>query len=887
MHIAGRKVDIEKVFPLMEFFDDSGVAVSLTGVITLGWEVTYPTLFSCDEDAYDALCSRFVSAVRVLPEWTVVHRQDTFFRESYHDPVEPLSYLAKANSANFEGREYIEHRSFIFISLGTRGQVDKPGRLSGLVRPFVKGAAVPGEDVFSRFLSHCESFRSVLSSGSGVRMRRLDRRDWLGEGLEPGIVQRYMMLGGKGPAMSDVALSRDSVSVFDRRACAFVIGDSDQLPPAYSTVSKVGALESASGSVYLSYGASLGCLLDCEHVLNQVLMVLPQEDVRHQIESEKKKMNSGIRETANRLNAEQIERFLDASHGQRLDIVNVHENIILWGRSDAEMMELFGKVQTAFSQMDIRPVYCNYSMPSLYYFCIPGNASEAGSEEFMRMELLSAAGMMPMETFDRGQERGLLTLCDRQRFAPLRVDTQRIAYDKGLIDSYNAFVIGPTGSGKSFLMNHYARSCYDAGEYVFIVDKGHSYEGLCRIIAEESKGVDGKYLTWDMDKGKISFSLFDGIEYWLDSSGRLRQDEPGVGAALSFFQTVWSPKEGWTSDNLPILRVILTGFISTWLSSHPGKTPVFDDFFSYLGGDIKKRIKFRPAARVKDGDGEWRPTTEKEKDAETEKDGFMVGGTPVTVKEFNIDACLRAFMPYSSDGDYGFLLNDPAPPDLFSTRFTVCEVNKLSEIADETFYSVCILLIMNTFDRRMQSDRKTFKTLIIEEAWKAIANQTMAPYLMGLWKTCRKYNAAAVVVTQQLSDITSAAAATVIQDTILVNSPVKMILKPDGNLEELDTMVSVLGLSSVARNLVFSMNQVQNPFSPKSKEVCILLGTSHVGVYSTEVSAKEALVYESQTDRKAPLLDLAVSEGSLRRAADILSAKKTQKKGEEESPLFE
>jgi type IV secretory pathway VirB4 component len=58
----------------------------------------------------------------------------------------------------------------------------------------------------------------------------------------------------------------------------------------------------------------------------------------------------------------------------------------------------------------------------------------------------------------------------------------------GCVTNYNAFIMGPSGSGKSFFTNTLVRNLYDAGETVFIIDIGDSYEGLCSVINDQSGG---------------------------------------------------------------------------------------------------------------------------------------------------------------------------------------------------------------------------------------------------------------------------------------------------------------------------------------------------------------------------------------------------------------
>ena len=91
------------------------------------------------------------------------------------------------------------------------------------------------------------------------------------------------------------------------------------------------------------------------------------------------------------------------------------------------------------------------------------------------------------------------------------------------------------------------------------------------------------------------------------------------------------------------------------------------------------------------------------------------------------------------------------------------------------------------------------KVMVIEEAWKAIANETMSGYLAGLWKTARKFQTSAVVVTQQVSDIMSSQ---VIRDTILQNSSVRILLDQSNNrnsfsqLQELLDSLTIREISS-------------------------------------------------------------------------------------------
>jgi conjugation system TraG family ATPase len=454
------------------------------------------------------------------------------------------------------------------------------------------------------------------------------------------------------------------------------------------------------------------------------------------------------------------------------------------------------------------------------------------------------------ETFERPMEGGLFRICDRLRNVPIDIDVQRLARDRGHIDNYNAFLLGPSGSGKSFFMNSYLRNCYDAGEHIFLIDVGDSYEGLCEIIREISGGKDGMYHSWDPEH-PFSFSPFRDIRKWLDESGHLRQDDSGVTFFISFLTTAWAPERGWTTDAMSVLTKIVSDFVE-WAIRWEQEVPIiFNDFFNFVSQEVAPRIVPK--------------TNNRGAVTSMPKNPYLVGGSPVTPADFDVHRFLRAIDPYSSMGTFSFLLNDPNPKDLFESRFTVFEVDRLSQVSDKVFYSLCILCILHAFDTKMRSS-DAFKLMVIEEAWKAIANETMAPYLRGLWKTARKFQTSAMVVTQQISDIMSSE---VISDAILKNSDVKFILEKNGTAEDADAISTLLGLPQTDRDLILSMNRSLNP-AYRYREVYIRWN-DRSGVYATEVSPEEALAFESDKVRKKPLYDLARQLGSIRDAIDAIT----------------
>jgi conjugation system TraG family ATPase len=568
--------------------------------------------------------------------------------------------------------------------------------------------------------------------------------------------------------------------------------------------------------------------MECEHIVNTSIFTINQSESMREVDSRRRRMTSMSKNAENKVGAEELDTFIEQSHKEQLTTVKTNTNILVWGRADQEQ-ELRGRVSSALSGMGITCVQATYDTPILWYSSIPGAAGEISADNLRKGELKESLCLGIGETYEQDLKGGVMKMCDRFRNIPVRIDLQAAAYQAGLIDNYNAFILGGSGTGKSFFTNFFVRSCYDAGQTVFIIDVGDSYQGLCSVINEESGGKDGIYYTWDRNS-PITFDAFIGIEQWLDEDDRLQQESDGLNFLLSFLQTLWSPRGGWNADSGNILKQIIRDFALSRRGN--SERPIFNDLRSFIISDIAPKIH--------------------------SKQGYTCDDVNVTSSRFDIDGLILAMGDYSKDGAFGFLLNDRNPRDLFSSRFTVFEVDKLSGINDSKFYSLCILCIMNSFNAKMRNT-PGMKVMVIEEAWKAIANETMSGYLAGLWKTARKFQTSAVVVTQQISDIMSSS---VVRDTILQNSSVRILLDQSNNRNSFSQLQELLGLTDHQKDIILSMNRSRRR-GLQYREVFIALGDKKYGVYATEVSPQEAIAYESNKEKKRPFLELSSQVGAI------------------------
>lgn len=818
MEIKSKSVSFDKYLPILTIQD--GVVVSKRGELTVGWEVSLPPLCAMTEDGYEDLLEALSSAVRALGPSYIVHRQDIYLKDSYK--AQRLEgFLSGSYERHFSDREHLVHRQYLYLTLALK---DAPNRSISSSGAF--GISIPKGEFLAKdlatLLSKASEFASVMSSRGGYTLSRLDDTQLAA------IVFDHSRIYSRDNIYSDIERGTDRVKCGPRTLWAYSISESRSLPTILSPSQRADSLSSSSSEIHLSTSAAIGPLLECEHMVNTYIFTLNQGDTMREMGGRKRRMTSMGQNPENRIAADELEEFADQAHKESLTCVKAHTNILVWGDEHQEQ-ELRSRISSALSGMNILCVQNTSDTHVLWYSAYPGAAGEISGDNLMTRELKNFLCLGINETYDEGIPGGAMKMCDRFRNIPIRIDIQEAAYKAGLIDNYNAFILGGSGTGKSFFTNYFVRSCYDAGETVFIIDVGDSYEGLCSVIREESNGKDGIYHTWDKDN-PITFDAFLGIGDWVDDAGRLQQDSDGVNFLLSFLQTLWTPKGGWNADSANILKQMVRDFVLS-RRAIPEK-PIFNDLRQYVITEVAPQVH--------------------------SASGYICDSVQVTKERFDIDGLILAMGDYAEGGAFGFLLNDRNPRDLFSSRFTVFEVDKLSGINDSKFYSLCILCIMNSFNAKMRST-PGMKVMVIEEAWKAIANETMSGYLAGLWKTARKFQTSAVVVTQQVSDIMSSQ---VIRDTILQNSSVRILLDQSNNRNSFSQLQELLGLTDHQRDIILSMNRLHRD-GLKYREVFIALGDKKYGVYATEVSPEEAVCYESNKERKKPFLELSQRLGSI------------------------
>ena len=803
---------LESKFPLLRV--ENNCIISKFADITAAYRVTLPELFTLTGEEYEALHGAWLKALKVLPDYTVVHKQDFFIEERYAAPEDgsERSFLARSYERHFNERPYLRHSCYLYVTKTTPERMRQTSASSVLCRGFIVPREMRDTDAVTRFLEAAEQMERILNDSGLVRVERLTEDEIVGTADDAGLLARYFALSDeRRPVVNeDIRLDPGVMRIGDKYLSMHTLSDLDMLPQSVATDFRYERLSTDRSDCRLSFAAPVGLLLSCNHVYNQVIFLDDHDETLKRLEATARNMNSlAAYSRSNAINREWIEMYLNEAHSQGLRSVRCHCNVMAWAESEAELKRIRNDVGSQLALMGCTPHHNTVDVPVLFWAAIPGNEADFPAEESFYTFLDQALCLFNEETNYRSSLSPFgIKMSDRLSGIPIHLDISDLPMKRGTITNRNKFILGPSGSGKSYLTNHLVRQYWEQGSHILLVDTGNSYQGLCSLIHAKTKGRDGVYFTYT-EEAPIAFNPFyveDGV-YDVEKRESLK----------TLLLTLWKRE---SEEPTRSEEVALSSAVNLYLSklrADRSIVPSFDTFYEFVETDYRRLLEQK---RVRE-------------------------------KDFDLANFLNVLEPYYKGGEYDYLLNSDKQLDLLDKRFIVFELDNIS--SNRTLLPVVTLIIMETFISKMRRLKGVRKVILIEECWKALTSANMSAYIRYLYKTVRKYFGEAVVVTQEVDDIISSP---IVKESIINNADCKILLDQRKYLSKFDGIQRLLGLTDKERAQILSINLSNDP-KRRYKEVWIGLGGVQSAVYATETSVEEYLCYTTEESEKMQVMELA------------------------------
>jgi conjugation system TraG family ATPase len=741
--------------------------IGLNGECSVVIQMVNPVIrYSAYPAGYEEFHHLLINVVKILGDGYLLQKQDIISRSPYKGP--PASeYLQKQYNAHFDGRECLQVTTYLTIT-----------------RQVKKGAFyVYNARILRDFRQAVGKVLDVLPSANTLNAGQLNQL--VLQLLSMDFGRSNIVLDNLAPSETEIRMGEKSV-----RSISLVNIDSIDLPPDVSTHIELNDKESMRGFPvdFLSF---LFKVPGVDVIVYNQVIEIPNQVVTLRKLEQKKKRHAGIPDPANQLCVEDIDLLLNDVARESQLLVNCHFNILV-AASVAAIQKAVNFIESSLFQLGIIPSKNAYNQLELFRTVLPGNGVELKEYDWFLTTCDAAVCFFFKESLPKDEPSDFLIRFNDRQGIPVAIDPSDLPMRTGRINSRNRFILGPSGSGKSFLTCSLIENYMLYNMDMVIVDTGHSYSGLCKYY-------QGKYITYT-DKKPITMNPFQitEAEYNIEKKDFL----------CTLIAVDWKGAEGTFS---PVERDVVANVISAY----------YGNFFA-TGGKLNFNTFYEFAL---------------EKIPEIKKEEKI---------PFDFDEFRYVLKKFYKGGEFAAILNNETDKSLFTERFIVFEIDSIKE--HKILFPLVTLIIMDVFIQKMRyrSDRR--KTLIIEEAWKAIASPLMAGYILYLYKTVRKFWGEAIVVTQELGDIIGNA---VVKDSIINNSDTIFLLDQTKFKDNYDQIAALLSINETERRKIFTINQLDNTENRgRFKEVYIRRGA--VGeVYGVEVSLHQYLCYTTEKPEKS------------------------------------
>lgn len=788
---------LEEILPIYKIENDC--ILSKQADITLAFEVHLPEIFTLSTDDFEVIHQAWVKAIKILPVHTVVHKQDWYVEDRFEaELAKPdQTFLSRSSNRHFNERPYLDHVCYLFLTKKPNGRKPSNSLASSLLKPSFVPVESIDPKIVEAFLEKAGQFAKILEDSGYIQLRRMNSDELASSEENTGLLERYCYLLHKSerPVIRDIQIA-EQIKVGDLYCQLFSMADVEDLPSLCGPRISYDKYSTDRTKFSVNFAAPLGQLLNCNHIYNQFIVVDDAQATMKKMESKRLRLQSlSAYSRENSISRDATNSFLNEAIAHGRLPVKAHFNILTWTNDKEEAKNVKNKVSAALAQLDARAKQETAGAAQLFWASMPGNAADIPNNELFDIFAEQATCFLTVETNYRSSTSPVgIRLAERINGLPIHVDISDEPVTKGICTNRSKFILGPSGSGKSFFTNLLLRSYVEQGSHAVVVDVGHSYRGLCELL-------NGYYFTYS-EKDPIKFNPFVLGDEALDTEKKE--------SIKTLLLALWKKDdESFSRSEYVSLSNALQAYFD-YLQANQQVFPCFNTFYEFLKDVFLHNLR---------------------------KEG-------IKEKDFDIDNFLYVLRPYYAGGEYDYLLNAKENLNLLQQPFIVFELDNIKD--HPILFPTVTIIIMETFISKMRKLKGIRKIILIEEAWKAIMRQGMAEYIKYLFKTVRKFYGEAIVVTQEVDDIISSP---IIKDTIINNSDCKILLDQTKYVNKFDQIQELLGLTDKEKTLVLSLNKANDP-TKKYKEVFISLGGVLSKVYRTEVSLEEYLCYTTEEKEK-------------------------------------
>lgn len=434
--------------------------------------------YSADPDNYLNFHTVLNQVVSIIGEGRIIQKLDIFSKKRYTAETSN-QFLQQKYSEHFDGRLFKTIETVLFFTDIVDDKLKKKNKPYDF-----------SEKSYKELRDKCQKTWMLLQQ-SGCEPRFLFEKDF--EYYISGVLAMQFT---DTPVFDNIKSTNEYLQIGNRfvKNISYVDVENIDLPSEIDPYSVLGGNGAAAETAVDNF-TFINDLEDYETIVyNQIIAIPLQAQQQRELDKKKKKHEGAANNSpSNAIIAEEIQTLL---HNIAIDgqlVVNAHFSLIFSTNTLEEMEGTQSLVENKLFTKGIIVSKNAYNQLELFRSAIPGNATELREYDLFMTTSEAALCFFFKESYPVNEESNFyLRFTDRQG-VPLKIDPSDLPMKTGRINNRNKFVLGPSGSGKSFLMNNIVEQYLTYNYDVVIVDTGDSYSGTCKYKS-------GRYIQYTEEK---------------------------------------------------------------------------------------------------------------------------------------------------------------------------------------------------------------------------------------------------------------------------------------------------------------------------------------------------------------------------------------------------
>lgn len=810
------QVDFHKAFPIHSIEDN--FLISGNGDVTAGFALKMPEVFTMGTSEHNSIHESFVSLLKLLPPKTIFHKLDYVFVSKYSS-IEDFEthYTFSRNMRSWHEKPVTEHYSYVFISFPASSKYAKNSYLTLPDFIFSKPFDLLPE-LKDKIENYCNTFFNGLNAIQGFQAIRMNNKK-LGAVLYDYFNQTYNspVIEYNDKLIQPYKIENDALKIGNKYVSVMSLIEEG------AGLANIKAPKTSPGNVYdngVEYNNAIDtptsfvyplCLgLPIDHIYSTIIEIMDNDVALAELSAQSNTYNStaSIGHGASIAKKNSIQLFKNTIEQYNYQITKTAVNVILLNKDKDKMQKNIGLVETAFQNMNGSRIFIeNLENTSLFFACSPGN-SRVNNRRFMNV-LNQAVCYLNKETHYYSDKKGHVFI---DRFGkPVIVNM----WDSPHIVNRNKVIFGPSGSGKSFLINNLIDQCIAQKNHVVIIDIGHSYKRTCKIN-------NGLYFD-SSDKSKLSFNIFlcekdKNGKYIYKSTDEAEDANAQIDFVYSVLSWIWKEGDKITTESKRIIKQSIASFYD-----YVNTNSLFPDMNLY-----------------------YNFTYEFEKTIIESNKKYM-----------DFDSLRLMLEPYVKDGEYKLLLNSKENLNITNEPFVVFDLEDIN--GKKELFNVCSLIITNLVIEKIKRLKSVRKDFIIDEALDFLKSD-MGDFIAYLYRTFRKKEGAVYLAAQNVAFLK--ACSEEIRNSININTDTKILLDHSNYKSSYKDLSEILSLT---KHDILQLDSIKN--GSNYREFFLKMG-NHTRILRNQVSDETAAVYTSKASEVAEIERLFEELGSMTAALD-------------------